>query len=123
VWPALTRLPSQLHELIQLLREQNQLTRELIFALTKEPASTRQTPIVNSPKPRIRTELDVKRFSAADYLADQAADREKREAPWRDPSPPPAPTPTPNPLVPEILDPVVSPRATAPSGPGLPQAL
>lgn len=74
MWPRLTDLSSivaRLTELAALIRESNALTRELIFAQTKRPATTPRT--IHSlpgtpPRPlqRIRTDRDVFRVTQED---------------------------------------------------------
>lgn len=76
-----------LHELVDLLREQNSLLRELIQAQTRRPAQTpvsRATPILRPPPP-------IRPYTAADVLVvtrdrrEELAleDQARRTIPWR----------------------------------------
>lgn len=66
--------------LCRLMEEQNSLLRELLRAQGRHPATIRATPTsVN----RIRTDKDVLRITREMVLEQEAKEREKKEAMWR----------------------------------------
>lgn len=60
MWRGLTSIPAQLAEISTLLREQNQLTRELLAAMGRPSQTPSLTAQPTRPTPnRIRTDRDV----------------------------------------------------------------
>ncbi len=114
MWP-LDRLQQRLHpppqpSIRQLLQEQNQLLRELIFALTHAPANTKisqANPPASRPRRKL-TDADVIRVPREVYVEDRRLAQEQQIAPWRAASIPTIPAdptaaatltvPPPNPL-------------------------
>lgn len=82
----------ELQELKGLIREQNSLMRDLYHALMQRPAPTPRN--VAPSEQRLRTDKDVMRVTRSEIAAQQAKEREKVEAPWREGEKLPS-TPTP----------------------------
>jgi len=89
MWRGLTHLFSHLTELAALLREQNSLLRELLFAQMHRPAQTPLTKHSLTPPPPAAR----RKYTAADVTVVTPALREqqaidvavKQQMPWRDP--------------------------------------
>ena len=97
MWSALTRVPSQLQELITLLREQTSLLRELVSAVTRQPARTPLTPHAPQTPRRQYTANDVQQIGRSDVEAQMRARSDSVSAPWRTGEIlPPASPPTPS---------------------------
>ncbi len=82
----LTSLVTRLTEISQLLREQNQLTRELILASTGRPSTTtKPMPPSRQPLRRPYTDADVSVATRASLARIDDLKRDQQQAPWRHP--------------------------------------
>ena len=84
----LTQLPSQLAAIIALLQELTLLHRELIQAVTGQPARAASAPRVVPRPARKLSSTDVTVHTRSSLAAVQAMAREQSQSWWRRPDPP-----------------------------------